>query len=215
MHIRSPDIGYMFSFQLVGTAIPVAAGIAWASRYVKKEDRVVALFTGDASTGNGQFLEGVNAASIRRVPLLIVIEDNHLAGNVTPNYYFPDKGGVEERLAAFGIESVRIDGNKIDEVVENTERMVNSVRASSRPYGLICDTTRLLMHKLGQRDVRSQEEISELAKRDPILYLEGKLALGERQKTELKESAESQVGEAIEIAHAAPWPEADKTLQFD
>jgi len=215
MHIRSPEIGYMFSFQLVGTAAPVAAGIAWASRYVRRENKVVALFTGDASTGNGQFLEGVNAASIRRVPLLIVIEDNHLAGNVTPNYYFPDRGGIKERLAAFGIDTVRIDGNKIDEVVENAERIVNGVRSSSRPFGLICDTTRLLMHKLGQRDVRTQEEVSELSKRDPILYLEDKLALGEKEKMELKKGAESQVDEAIKIAHAAPWPEADKTLLFD
>jgi TPP-dependent pyruvate/acetoin dehydrogenase alpha subunit len=212
MHIRSPEIGYLFSFQLVGTAVPVAAGIAWASRYVKMEDRIVALFIGDASTGNAQFLEGMNAAAIRKVPLLVVIEDNHLAGNVTPSYYFPDNAGIQERFAAFGIESTKIDGNKLDEVVGQAARAADHVRNLSRPVGLICDTTRLLMHKIGQRDVRDQTEIDRLAKRDPIAYMESKLGIGESESREAKEKAESEARTAIKRAHAAPWPEADSAL---
>lgn len=212
MHIRLPEIGYMFSFQLVGTAVPVGAGIAWASRYVKKEDRVVALFIGDASTGNSQFLEGMNAAAIRKVPLLIVIEDNHLAGNIRPNYYFPDNAGIQERFAAFGIESVKVDGNKLDQVLEKAAKAVDYVRSSSRPMGLICDTTRLLMHKIGQGDVRDREEIERLAVRDPIAYLEGRLGVRKSRMDEVKENAERAVKTAIERAHAAPWPEADSVL---
>lgn len=208
MHIRSPEIGYMFSFQLVGTAVPVAAGIAWASRYVKKEDRIVALFTGDASTGNAQFLEGINIAAIKKVPLLVVIEDNHLAGNVTPNYYFPDNAGIEDRLAAFGVECRGIDGNKLDEVVEEAAKAIGVVRESSRPFGLICDTTRLLMHKIGQRDIRKEEELAELAKRDPIVYAEKKLGINDLQRMHLKQQVESEVSMAIDRAHAAPWPES-------
>jgi TPP-dependent pyruvate/acetoin dehydrogenase alpha subunit len=215
MHIRSPEIGYLFSFQLVGTAVPVATGIAWASKYVKREDRVVALFVGDASTANAQFLEGLNAAAIRKVPLLVVIEDNHLAGNITPDYYFPDNAGIKDRFSAFGISSRGIDGNKIDEVVRHAEEAVNAVRSSSRPFGLICDTTRLLMHKIGQRDVRRPDQIAELAKRDPILYLENKLGLGEREKTEVRADAESRVTRALYLAHAAPWPEPDQTLSSE
>lgn len=212
MHIRSPEIGYLFSFQLVGTAVPVAAGVAWASRYVRKEDRVVALFVGDASTGNAQFLEGMNAAAIRKVPLLVVIEDNHLAGNVTPGYYLPDNAGIEKRLAAFGIESIKVDGNKLDQVLDQATRTVNRVRKSSRPIGLICDTTRLLMHKIGQRDVRDEATIANLEKRDPIAYVEAKLGIGDRERMEVKDLAEREVRAAIERAHAAPWPEADSSL---
>jgi len=215
MHIRSPEIGYLFSFQLVGTAVPVAAGIAWASRYVKHEDKVTALFVGDASTGNAQSLEGMNAAAIRKVPLLVVIEDNHLAGNVTPEYYFPENAGIRERFAAFGIECVSLDGNKIDEVVKHAEEAVSTMRNSSRPFGLICDTTRLLMHKIGQRDVRPPELVAELGKRDPILYLERKLGLDERQRAEVRKDAESTTARALELAHAAPWPEPDETMSTE
>lgn len=212
MHIRCPRIGYMFSFQLVGTAVPVAAGIAWASRYVKKEDRVVAVFVGDASTGNAQFLEGMNAAAIRKVPLLVVIEDNHLAGNITPINYLPENAGIEKRFAAFGVGCTKVDGNKVDQVVDQAARAVERVRDSSKPFGLICETTRLLMHKIGQRDIRNEAEVAELAKRDPIAYLETKLGIVDRQRAEIKERAEAEVNKAIERAHAAPWPEPDAAL---
>ncbi|HEV2139033.1 MAG TPA: thiamine pyrophosphate-dependent dehydrogenase E1 component subunit alpha [Nitrososphaerales archaeon] len=215
MHIRSLEIGYMFSFQLVGTAVPVAAGIAWASRYVKKEDKIVVLFVGDASTGNGQFLEGMNAAAIRKVPLLVVIEDNHLAGNITPNYYFPDNAGIEDRFSAFGIDSVRIDGNKIDEVIRHANEAADTIRTSSRPFGLICDTTRLLMHKIGQGDVRTPEQIAQLARRDPIVYLERKLGISESQKMEAENVAQSSVNKAIDSAHKAPWPKPDRILSLE
>ena len=212
MHIRDPSIGYMFSFQLVGTAAPVAAGLAWASRHVKKEDKIVALFIGDAATSNAQFLEGANAAAIRKVPLMIVIEDNHLAGNVTPEYYLPENTGIEDRLAAFGIESARIDGNKIDEVVSSAQVATDVVRTSSKPFGLICDTSRLLMHKFGQGDIRTSDQIDELAKRDPILNLEDKLGLDDHRMTEVREDAKSMVDRAIDSAHAAPWPMPDQEL---
>ena len=212
MHVRSPEIGYLFSFQLVGTAVPVAAGIAWASRYIKREDRIVALFVGDASTGNAQFLEGINAAAIRRVPLLVVVEDNHLAGNISPDYYLPDNAGIRERFAAFGIESVEVDGNKLDEVLDQAAKAVDRVRNLCRPCGLICDTTRLLMHKIGQRDIRDKAEIERLAKRDPITYMESRLGIEERESSEVKEKAEFEVVTAIERAHAAPWPDVDSTL---
>jgi TPP-dependent pyruvate/acetoin dehydrogenase alpha subunit len=212
MHIRSPEIGYLFSFQLVGTAVPVAAGIAWASRYVRKEDRIVALFVGDAASGNAQFLEGLNAAAIRKVPLLIIVEDNHLAGNITPDYYFPDNAGIADRFAAFGIESLKIDGNRIDAVIKGAEEAIKTVRASSRPFGLICDTTRLLMHKIGQPDSRSKEDLANLARRDPILYLEGKLGISRGTRTEVEEDATSKVNRAIDQARNAPWPKPDQSL---
>ena len=211
MHIRDTSIGYMFSFQLVGTAMPVAAGLAWASRYVKKEDKVVALFIGDAASSNAQYLEGMNAAAIRKVPLLIVVEDNHLAGNITPEYYFPEGTTVENRLEAFGINNVRIDGNKLDEVISHAETAVGLVRNTSKPFGLICDTTRLLMHKIGQGDIRKPEQIAELAKRDPLLYLETKLGLAEGVK-KIADDAVIEVNLLINRAHTAPWPEPDATL---
>lgn len=214
MHIRDPSIGYMFSFQLVGTGAPVSAGVAWASRYVKKEDKVTALFIGDAATGNAQFFEGMNAAALRKVPLLVVIEDNHLAGNITPNYYFPERFGmlttIEDRLNAFSIPSLKIDGNKIDQVVMGAQEIIGEIREAPRPFALICDTTRLLMHKIGQGDVRTPEQIAELEKRDPLRYAEQMLHLNALQILEIQKDANDIVCEAIDKAHAAPFPDPEE-----
>ena len=206
MHIRDPSIGYIFSHQLVGTGAPVAAGVAWASRYVLKENKVTALFIGDAATSNAQFHEGMNAAAIQKVPLLVVIEDNHTAGNISPNYYLPDNIKIEDRFKAYGIQCFKVDGNKIDHVITVATTAIDIVRNSPRPVALICDTTRLAPHKIGQGDIRTPEQITELSKRDPIPYTEKLLGLSEQQINEIKDYTTKTITEAIEKAHAAPWP---------
>lgn len=195
--------------------MPVAAGVAWASKYVLKEDKITALFIGDAATSNAQFAEGINAAALHKVPLLIVIEDNHLAGNITSDYYFPAGTSIGDRLAAYGVTSQSIDGNKLDHVIGAATRAVERVRIESKPFALICDTTRLLMHKIGQGDIRTPDQIAELAKRDPIPYVEQSLSLPVKQIVVIKDEAEKIVEEAIAKAHAAPWPEPDAILLGD
>jgi len=206
MHIRDPSIGYVFSHQLVGTGAPVAAGVAWASRYVLKENKVIALFIGDAVTSNAQFHEGMNAAAIRKVPLLVIIEDNHLAGNISPDYYLPDNIKLEDRFKAYGIQCFKVDGNKIDHVVTVATTAIDIVRTSSRPVALICDTTRLAPHKIGQGDIRTPDQIAEISKRDPIPYTEKLLGLSEQQIKNIKDDVTKTIKEAIDKAHTAPWP---------
>jgi pyruvate dehydrogenase E1 component alpha subunit len=212
MHIRDPSIGYVFSFQLVGTGMPVAAGVAWASRYVLKEDKIVVLFIGDGALANAQTLEGLNVAAIRQVPILIIVEDNHRAGNITPDYYFPKNADITTRLKGFGIASLKTDGNKIDEVVDAANKAVELVRKTSFPFALVCDTTRLCVHKIGMGDTRTPEQLAEEAKRDPLKYAERLLGLSESQILEIQQNANSIINELIDKAHAAPWPEPDNIL---
>lgn len=212
MQMQDPSIGFMFAFQTVGTQTPVAVGIAWASRYVLKEDKVVVLFTGDASTSHAQFLEGLNAAALRKVPLLIAITNNKLAGNITQDYYIPEGTTISDRLAAFGIESTLIDGDKIDRVVTSAAKLIEDVRTKSKPMALVCDVERLADHKIGQKSIRTPEEITELAKRDPIPYAERLLGLSPEQIAAVKADADATVTKAIEKAHTAPWPEPDAAL---
>ena len=212
MHIRDPEHGFMFSFQLVATCVPVSVGGMWASRYVKKEDRVGALFIGDASSSNAQFWEGMNAAKLFKTPLLVVVTNNHRAGNILPEYYIPEGTTLNNRFWAFGIKSTNIDGTHMDEVFNKATEMIEDIRNNPRPLALICDVERLCPHKIGQGDSRSPEEIFEASKRDPIPYAEKLLGLTETQITEIKEGATRKVNEAIDKAHQAPWPEPDKVL---
>jgi TPP-dependent pyruvate/acetoin dehydrogenase alpha subunit len=204
MHIRNPELRFMFSFQLVGTCASVAAGLAWAVKYYKKEDNIVAVFLGDAATSNAQFHEGMNLAAVRKVPLLVVVEDNHLAGNIRPEFYLP--APIEKRFESFGIPASKADGNKVDQVMDAARTCIEEVRATSSPVALILDTTRLSWHKQGQRDIRSQAELDELAKRDPLLYEERRIGIDEALKSTLTQTIKRDIAEAVDYARNSPIP---------
>ena len=206
MHIRYPKLRYMFSFQLVGTCLSVAAGAAWAVKNYFKEDNVVACFFGDAATSNGQAHEGINIASVRKAPLLLICENNGLAGNVRKELYLPTET-VAERAAAYGIGSARVDGNHVDEVVEAVRKAAKLVREGSGPYLLEMDTTRLSWHKQGQPDSRSKEEIAELAKRDPLLYEEHRLHITEEKKDRFVKEIKREILASVQAARKASFPE--------
>lgn len=183
MHISIPSIRYAYSFQLVGTCVPVATGLAWAMKYHHKTDDVVCVFFGDAASSNGVVHEALTIASLRRVPLLLVCENNGLAGNVRPEHYLPTPT-VRARMAAYGISWAMADGNDVDHVRDAAAKAVEFVRESSRPTLLECHTHRLCFHKQGQSDLRSKAEIAELAKDDPLIKARAQLSAGEAFRIE-------------------------------
>ena len=166
MHMSFPEQRFLFSWQLVGTCIPVAAGMAWAVKEYLKTDDVVVVFHGDAATANGQWHEGMNLAAVHQLPILFVCENNHIAGNVREKFYNPVR--PYERAVGYGMGSALVDGNDVELVQATAEHIVEWIREERRPYFLECDTTRLGRHKQGMGDLRSQEEMEALALRDPL-----------------------------------------------
>lgn len=205
-NIETTDNTYLVSNVVVHNCVPVAAGLAWAVKNFLKEDSIVAVFFGDAATGNAQTHEGLNIASVRKAPLLLICENNGLAGNVKKEYYLPTET-VAERAASYGIQATRIDGNRLDVVVETVTRSTKLVRDRSEPYLVEMDTTRLSWHKQGQPDSRSKEEVAELAKRDPLLYEEKRLNISSDQKKRLVDEITKEIQDAVEAARSAPLPQ--------
>ena len=175
MHISDHDIGHNFSFQLVGTCIPVAAGLAWALKYHRKVDEIVAVFFGDAASSNGQFHEGLSLAAIHKLPMLFICENNGLAGNIKPKHYLPSKN-VLDRAAYFGFKCFSIDGNDVGTVMDTTREAMRLIKLGETVF-IECHTERLCWHKQGQRDVRSVEELAALARKEPIERAEKLLGL--------------------------------------
>ena len=189
MHMSYPAKRFMFSWQLVGTCVPVAAGLAWAVKNYLKTDDVVVCFHGDAAMANGQWHEGVNLAAVQQLPLLLVCENNALAGNITPEYYSPFPPYMQSaRASGYALHPDRVDGNDVEAVYRAATKALDYIRKNQRPVFLECHTTRLGRHKQGQGDLRSKEEIAELAKRDPLRDV----------RLEARESIEAQVKAIIE-----------------
>lgn len=176
MHLHNEQIRHLFSFQLVGTCLPVAAGIAYTERYFRKTENIVVCFIGDAASSNAQFHEGMTIAGLRGVPLLVVCENNRLAGNIRPEHYLPTTT-VSARVRGYAPSGVEvIDGNNVEEVFHRAEAAANRVRKDSLLDFLECMTTRLCWHKQGQRDIRSAEELKTLAERDPLRGFEQRVS---------------------------------------
>jgi len=204
MHINDKNIRHDFSFQLVGTCIPVAAGLAWALKHHHKKDEIVAVFFGDAASSNGQFHEGLSIAAIHKLPILFVCENNHLAGNIRPNYYMPTSN-VSKRAEGYGISTFSANGNDIEDVLYGVESAISQLHEG--PAFLECDTTRLCWHKQGQRDVRSTIERAELARRDPLLFVERKLG-DDLDKEVILTRVKAALDDAFSRAEADLPPEA-------
>mgnify|MGYP001608533251 CR=1 FL=1 len=211
MHLSWPAVRFMFSFQLVGTAVPIAAGVAWASKYVKKADDIVVVFHGDAATSNAQWHEGLGLAKIQKVPLLLICENNHLAGNIRPDRYMP-VGSVAERAAGYGVRAAQVDGNRLDEVLAAATAAAEYVRRESVPFLLECDTTRFSWHKLGQRDTRRPEEMAELYKRDPVPHTAALLGYGPEKQAAVLAAATATVLAVVARARAAAPPAAPRAV---
>ena len=203
MHMSYPATRFMFSFQLVGTCVPVAAGLAWAVQYHLRTDDIVVVFHGDAATANGQWHEGVNLAAVNKCPLLLVCENNHLAGNVGPEHYQPVPH-VADRAAGYGVSASTVDGNDIAAVQAAAAHAIAHVRERREPYLLECETTRLGRHKQGMGDLRTKEDIERLALRDPLR----RVSLAPERRREL----EAEIDQALEAALKAPPPEMPTRL---
>ncbi|MRR30050.1 thiamine pyrophosphate-dependent dehydrogenase E1 component subunit alpha [bacterium] len=154
-----------YSNGILGSTLPLATGIALAEK-MQERSTVTVVFAGDGALGEGSVYEALNFASLWQIPLLIVIENNHIA-QTTPT----DKamsGTIAGRFAAFGIPAHEIDSSDVTEISGAVEPLIAAVRQEQRPQALILNTARFGPHSKSD-DTRSIEQVDELRRsRDPL-----------------------------------------------
>src|SRR5439155_25476281 len=109
MHLFAPEVGLMGTSGIVGPSILQAAGAGYSFR-LTKTDRVAVAFFGDGAVNNGAFHEGLNLASIWKLPVVFVCENNEFATEV-PFRYAAGNPSVASRGACYGMPGVEVDGN--------------------------------------------------------------------------------------------------------
>ena len=173
-----------------GNLFPVAVGMAFKQKQIGKKN-IVIIFIGDGTFGEGIVYEGLNLASLLKVPLLIIVENNQYAQST--HYKHNLAGSIAKRAMAFNIQWHEVETNDIDQLSWAFNNSVSSVRYSQEPYMQIIKTYRLAAHSKGD-DVRDTSEISTWQQRDPIKLLKNKLS------DESYEGAVSMVQERLAIA---------------
>src|SRR5438105_11620689 len=147
MHLFAPEVGMMGTSGIVGPCILQAAGAGYSFKLLKS-DRVAVAFFGDGAANNGAFHEGLNLASIWKLPVLFVCENNQFATEV-PFAYAAGNPSVASRGAAYGIPGVELDGNDVLAISAACRVALERARAGKGPTLFECKTYRTRPHAEG------------------------------------------------------------------
>ena len=211
MHLFSPEVGMMGTSGIVGPCILQAAGAGYSFKLLKKQLVGVAFF-GDGASNNAAFHEGLNLASIWKLPALFVCENNQFATEV-PFEYAAGNPNVAGRAASYGLPGIQVDGNDVLAIHKAAGDAIDRARVGGGATLLECKTYRTRAHAEGMGDYtyRTREEVEEWKTRCPILRLKDfALSRGGVTEAELDAiDAEIQriVEDAQKFAESSPWPD--------
>lgn len=218
MHLFSPEIGMMGTSGIVGPCILQACGGGYSFK-LKKADNVAVAFFGDGAVNNGAFHEGLNMASIWKLPVLFICENNQFATEV-PFAYSAGNPTVGSRGAAYGIPGFTIDGNDALEVHRIAGEAVKRARTGGGPTLIECVTYRTRAHAEGMGDFtyRTREDVDKWKKLCPIQRLrtnaiEKKVASA-ADFDAIDAEIKAMVEEGRKFAESSPWPDPARATQF-
>jgi acetoin:2,6-dichlorophenolindophenol oxidoreductase subunit alpha len=209
MHIVALDAGFVTATGVVGGSIPLALGAAFAAKE-KGKGQIAVVFFGDGAGQAGAFHESLNIASLWRLPVIFVCENNGYA-EFTPL----SAHTLIERLArhaqTYKIPSSTVDGNDLLKVRDAMAKAVQHARAGKGPAFIECLTHRLRGHYEG--DPAKYRELSELAEwkqKDPITRftreLKRRKEISDKEIEAVEDEARDLVERAARFATASPWP---------
>lgn len=171
MHISDVEAGNLGSNGIVGGSIPIAVGSALTAQLEGKDDVTVCFF-GDGATNEGSFHEALNLASIWKLPVVFVCENNEY-GMSSPITKMTNINDLSIRAEAYGFPGVTIDGNNLLDVMKEAEKAMQRARNREGPTLIEAKTYRFSGHSKSDKQLyRSAEEVEEWRKKDPIMRLE-------------------------------------------
>ena len=215
MHIADQERGNLGANAIVGGSLGIATGAALSIKQ-RGSDQVAVSFIGDGALGQGVLYEVMNMASLWKLPIIYVCENN-LYGEYTASSE-TIAGRPIERATAFGIPATEVDGQDVRAVYAATAEAAARARSGGGPAFLWCSTYRYFGHHVGDVDrgyYRSREEEQFWREqRDPIslarVWLEADGLVDAASLEELAEEVTHELDAAVEFAVAAPFPNPDQ-----
>ena len=210
MHMFAPSKHFWGGHGIVAAQVPIGAGIAFANKY-RKEKRICLTFIGDGAMNGGQVFESFNMASLWKLPVIFIIENNHYAmGTSVPR---GASGELYKRGEPFGIPCEKVDGMDFLAVHDAIQKAAEHCRSGKGPYLLEVDTYRYRGHSMSDpAKYRSREEVDSIRdKRDPINklgeYLKAEHKVKDVELKELDKKIKSHIEQVVEFATSSPEPD--------
>jgi pyruvate dehydrogenase E1 component alpha subunit len=213
MHLYDVEHGLIGANAVVGGGLPAITGTALAFK-LRGEPHVAVAFFGDGATNIGTFHESLNLAQLWRVPAVFVCENNGYAES-TPAWQQLPITDLSNRAKAYGMHTVVVDGQDVEEVHRAARRAVSYAREGKGPVFLLANTYRLTGHYVGDPQVyRAREEVREVRQtQDPLDKLREKLGVAEDEWAELEREVAQIVDGSVEFAQNGTDPRPEDALQ--
>jgi pyruvate dehydrogenase E1 component alpha subunit len=217
MHLCDFSKGMLGAFGIVGAGIPIATGAA-LSAHVRKSGQVAVAFFGDGAINEGIFHEAANMASLWKLPVILVCENNHYGLSMTVDKVsaIPD---LYRRGEAYAIPGVQVDGNDVTAVYRAAQTAVQRARQGQGPTLLECITYRMRGHaRFETSHYRDPQEVEAWKKLDPILRLRQALldqALANAEELDqIQTAVDAQMDAAIAFAETSEDAQAADYEQY-
>jgi pyruvate dehydrogenase E1 component alpha subunit len=209
MHIADVDLGILGANGIVGGGPPIASGAAFGIKY-QGGDGVVACFFGDAASNQGTFHEGLNLASVWKLPVIFVCENNGYGISVSQARH-QNISDVADRANAYDIPGVVVDGNDVMAVYEAASEAIKRARAGKGPSIIECKTYRWRGHFEGDpTPYRPKSEVDAWMKKDPIPRFEKTLkemgVLTDAKIDAIKKEIGEKVDASVKFSEESAYP---------
>jgi acetoin:2,6-dichlorophenolindophenol oxidoreductase subunit alpha len=209
MHLTSVENYAMGSYAIVGAHLPIAAGAAWSAQE-RGSGQVAVCFFGDGATNIGAFHEALNMAAVWKLPVVFVCENNLYMEYTAIESVTAVANPAADRAAAYGLESIVVDGNDADAVYAIALETLDRARQGAGPSLVEAKTYRHGGHsRADPGKYRPDQEVEEWLDRDPVdTYRERLLAQGiaESALIDIDDDTRAKVEAATQAAREAPAP---------
>ena len=219
MHIADFAVGMLGANGIVGGGLPIACGAALAGQ-LEGKGAVTVCFFGDGAAAEGEFHESLNIASVWKLPIVFVCENNQYAANNAIGAQHP-RVDIAAHATPYDMPGVVVDGNDVLAVHAATGDAVTRARRGEGPSLLECKTYRWHFHAMRAArppETRPAEEIASWKAGDPVARLEqhmvGRAMLSPDELRAIRDQVTSELDEAVAFADASPFPDP-KDLMAD
>jgi acetoin:2,6-dichlorophenolindophenol oxidoreductase subunit alpha len=216
MHIADFSVGMLGANGVVGGGFNIAVG-AGISATIRKTDEVAVSFFGDGASNRGTFHEAMNLASVWKLPVIFLNENNQFA-STTPTAFATSVDRIADRAKAYSMDGYTVDGNNVVEVYNAAAALIDDARKGKGPALLECLTYRIKGHYVGDPEkYRTKEEVQKhFIENDPITryieYLKGKKLIDDKEVEAIRAEMAKEIADAEKFAEESPYPAAEEAL---
>jgi pyruvate dehydrogenase E1 component alpha subunit len=219
MHIADMEVGILGANGIAGGGLPIAVGAGWSAKW-RGTDQVTACFFGDGSSNNGTFHESLNLASLHKLPVIFVCENNQYGISVCQTKHQPITD-IATRATSYDMPGALVDGNDVLQIYHSASKAAKRARAGEGPTLMECKTYRWRGHHEGDPNLgaryRSKDEIDTWMEKCPIAKFARKLIKDKvvtRKKLDtIDKTIQHEIDEAIAFAQAGEFPSLDEMYE--